>query len=35
MVYAYELAIGHLMERALDEAASQELIKKTIKYWSE
>jgi transcriptional regulator with XRE-family HTH domain len=34
LVYAYELAIGHLTERALDEAASQELIKKTITYWS-
>jgi transcriptional regulator with XRE-family HTH domain len=32
-VYAYELAFGHLMERALDEVASQELIKKTVKYW--
>ncbi|MDP9847342.1 helix-turn-helix domain-containing protein [Streptosporangium lutulentum] len=35
LVYAYELAFGHLVERALDEMASQELIKKTIKYWSE
>jgi transcriptional regulator with XRE-family HTH domain len=33
-VYMYERAFGHLMERALDEAASQELIKKTIKHWS-
>ncbi|WP_371781409.1 helix-turn-helix domain-containing protein [Streptosporangium subroseum] len=32
-VYAYERAFGHLEERALDETASQELIKKTIKYW--
>ncbi|GAA2880606.1 helix-turn-helix transcriptional regulator [Streptosporangium fragile] len=33
-VYAYERAFDHLMERALGEAASQELIKKTIEYWN-
>ncbi|WP_436758653.1 helix-turn-helix domain-containing protein [Streptosporangium sp. V21-05] len=32
-VYLYERAFGYLMERALDETASQEIIKKTIKYW--
>jgi transcriptional regulator with XRE-family HTH domain len=34
MVYGYELAFGRLMERALSETASQELIKKTIEYWN-
>ncbi|MGJ6965057.1 helix-turn-helix domain-containing protein [Streptosporangium sp. G11] len=34
MVYGYELAFGHLMECALDEVASQELIKQTIDYWN-
>ncbi|MFI6506151.1 helix-turn-helix domain-containing protein [Streptosporangium sp. NPDC050855] len=34
IVYTYERAFGHLMECALDEAASQELIKKTIEYWN-
>ncbi|WP_326819403.1 helix-turn-helix domain-containing protein [Streptosporangium sp. NBC_01756] len=34
MVYGYELAFGHLMERALDEVASQELIRETITYWN-
>ncbi|MEU4408310.1 helix-turn-helix transcriptional regulator [Streptosporangium sp. NPDC023963] len=33
-VYLYERAFGHLMERALDEVASQELIKKTVNYWN-
>lgn len=34
MVYTYERAFGYLLECALDEVASQELIKKTIKYWN-
>lgn len=34
MVYLYERAFGLLMERALDEMASQELIKETIEYWN-
>ncbi|MGC5009460.1 helix-turn-helix domain-containing protein [Streptosporangium sp. DT93] len=33
--YVYERAFGYLVERALDETASQELIEKTIDYWSE
>ncbi|MFI6452198.1 helix-turn-helix domain-containing protein [Streptosporangium amethystogenes] len=33
MVYGYERAFGHLAERALDEVASQELIRNTTEYW--
>ncbi|MFF5209959.1 helix-turn-helix domain-containing protein [Streptosporangium sp. NPDC000396] len=34
MVYGYERAFHHLMERALDEPASRDLIKKTITHWN-
>ena len=34
MVYGYERAFDNLMEGTLGEAASQELIKKTMKHWS-
>lgn len=34
MVYGYERAFGHLMERALSEVDSQELIKQVIGHWS-
>lgn len=33
MVYGYERAFGHLMERALGEVASQRLVEKTIGHW--
>ncbi|MEU9834317.1 helix-turn-helix transcriptional regulator [Streptosporangium sp. NPDC048047] len=33
MVYGYERAFGHLMERALDEPASQRLIAETAGHW--
>lgn len=34
MVYGYERAFGHLMERALSEVDSQELIKQVVEHWS-